>query len=69
MVKCINSLSPNLTLLFQQSGMVWSNEGKTAIVLEIIRGNESAAGICVRHRVSAAQAYRLQEQFLSGVRP
>ena len=47
---------------------IWSNEEKTAIVLEIIRGNESAAGICVRHGVSATQAYRWQEQFLAGGR-
>jgi transposase len=47
---------------------IWSNEEKTAIVLEIIRGNDSAAAICARHGVSATQAYRWQEQFLAGGR-
>ena len=47
---------------------IWSNEEKTAIVLEIIKGKESAAAICARHGVSATQAYRWQEQFLAGGR-
>jgi transposase len=47
---------------------IWSNEEKTAVVLEIIRGNDSAAAICARHGVSATQAYRWQEQFLAGGR-
>lgn len=37
---------------------LWSNEEKVAIILEIVRGNESAAEICARHGVSATQAYR-----------
>ena len=28
---------------------LWSNEEKVTIVLEIIRGDESAASICNRH--------------------
>ena len=37
---------------------LWSNEEKVSIVLEIIRGDESAASICNRHGVSATQAYK-----------
>jgi transposase-like protein len=47
---------------------IWSNEEKTTIVLEMIRGEEVIAAICARHRVSATQAYRWQEQFLAGGR-
>jgi len=46
----------------------WSNEEKVTIVLEMIRGGDSVAAICARHGVSAAQAYRWQEQFLAGGR-
>ena len=28
----------------------WSNEEKVTIILEIVRGNESAAEICVKNR-------------------
>ena len=47
---------------------IWSNEEKTAIVLEMIRGNEPVAAICARHGVSATQAYRWHEDFLAGGR-
>ncbi len=47
---------------------LWSNEEKVAIILEIVRGNESAAEICTRHGVSATQAYRWLDQFLEGGR-
>jgi transposase len=47
---------------------IWSNEEKTSVVLEMIRGQGSVASICARHGVSATQAYRWQEQFLSGGR-
>ena len=47
---------------------LWSNEEKVAIVLEIIRGDESAASICNRHGVSATQAYRWLDRFLEGGR-
>ena len=47
---------------------LWSNEEKTAIVLEMIRGLDSVAAICAHHGVSATQAYRWQEQFLVGGR-
>jgi transposase-like protein len=47
---------------------IWSNEEKATIVLEMIRGEEALAAICARHRVSATQAYRWQEQFLAGGR-
>ena len=47
---------------------LWSNEEKVAIVLEILRSDESAAGICTRHGVSATQAYRWLDRFLEGGR-
>ena len=47
---------------------VWPNEEKVTIVLEMLKGEESAAAICVHHGVSATQAYRWQEQFLAGGR-
>ncbi len=43
---------------------LWSNEEKVAIILEIVRGNESAAEICTRHGVSATQAYRWLDRFV-----
>ncbi len=46
----------------------WTNEEKVTIVLEMIKGEESVAAICTRHGVSATQAYRWQEQFLTGGR-
>lgn len=46
----------------------WSNEEKTTIVLEMIKGVDSVASICTRHGVSATQAYKWQEQFLAGGR-
>ena len=46
----------------------WSDEEKVAIVLEMVKGEESIAAICTRHGVSATQAYRWQEQFLAGGR-
>ncbi len=47
---------------------LWSNEEKVAIILEIVRGNESAAEICTRHGVSATQACRWLDRFLEGGR-
>jgi transposase len=46
----------------------WSNEEKVTIVLEMVKGTDSVASICARHGVSATQAYRWEEQFLSGGR-
>lgn len=46
----------------------WSNEEKTTIALEMIKGIDSVASICTRHGVSVTQAYKWQEQFLSGGR-
>lgn len=46
----------------------WSNEEKTTVVLELIKGKDLAAAICAHHGVSATQAYRWQEQFLAGGR-
>ncbi len=46
----------------------WSNEEKVASILEIVRGNESAAEICTRHGVSAKQACRWLGRFLEGGR-
>ncbi|HUU64204.1 MAG TPA: helix-turn-helix domain-containing protein [Dehalococcoidia bacterium] len=43
---------------------VWSNEEKTAIVLEMLRGDEPIAVICNRHGVSATQAYRWLDRFV-----
>ena len=47
---------------------LWSNEEKVASILEIVRGNESAAEICTGHGVSATQAYRWLDRFLEGGR-
>ena len=47
---------------------LWSNEGKASIVLEILRGDESAASICIRHGVSATQVYKWLDRFLEGGR-
>jgi len=47
---------------------LWSNEGKVAIILEILHGDESAAAICTRHGVSATQAHRWLDRFLEGGR-
>ena len=47
---------------------IWSNEEKATIVLGMIKGEEAVAAICARHGVSATQAYRWQEQFLTGGR-
>lgn len=46
----------------------WSNEEKTSIVLDMIKGVDPVASICARHGVSATQAYKWQEQFLAGGR-
>jgi transposase len=47
---------------------LWSNEEKVSIVLEVLRGDESAALICTRHGVSATQVYRWLDRFLEGGR-
>ncbi len=47
---------------------LWSNDEKVAIIMEIVRGNESAAEVCTRHGVSATQAYRWLDRFLEGGR-
>ena len=47
---------------------LWSNEEKVAIILEMLRSDESAAVICTRHGVSATQAYRWLDWFLVGRR-
>lgn len=47
---------------------LWSNEDKVTIILEIVRGNESATAVCTRHGVSATQAYRWLDRFLEGGR-
>jgi transposase-like protein len=47
---------------------LWSNEEKVAIILEILRGDESVAVICTRHRMSATQAYKWLDRFLEGGR-
>ena len=46
----------------------WSAEEKVAIVLGMLRGDESAAAICTRYGVSATQAYRWLDRFLEGGR-
>ncbi len=35
---------------------VWSIEEKATIVLEMLKGQESAAAVCARHGVSATRA-------------
>ncbi len=45
---------------------LWSNEEKAAIILKIVRGNESAAGDMYQTWVSATQAYRWLDRFLEG---
>ena len=47
---------------------LWSNDEKVAIVLEILRGDESAAAVCNRYGVSATQAYKWLDRFLEGGR-
>ncbi len=47
---------------------LWSNEEKVAIILELLRRDESAAAICTRHGVSVTQAYRWLDRFLEGGR-
>ena len=47
---------------------VWSNEEKAAIVMEMIRGDESVSLICNRHGVSATQAYKWLDRFVEGGR-
>ncbi len=47
---------------------LWSNEEKVAIILEILRGGESAAVVCTRYGVSVTQAYRWLDRFLEGGR-
>ncbi len=47
---------------------LWSNEEKVTIILEIVRGNESAAEICTRHGISTTQVYRWLDRFLEGGR-
>ncbi len=47
---------------------LWSNEEKVAIILGIVRGNESAAPICTRHGVSATQANKWLGRLLVGGR-
>lgn len=42
----------------------WSKDEKTAIVLEILRGEEKVAAICARYGVTATQAYQWRDQFL-----
>ena len=46
----------------------WSIEEKITVALEMIKGIDPAAVICARHGVSSTQAYKWQEQFLSGGR-
>lgn len=47
---------------------LWSNEEKVAIILEILRSDETAVVICTRHGVSGTQAYRWLDRFLEGGR-
>jgi transposase-like protein len=47
---------------------ILSNEEKAKIIMEVIKGKESAAAICARHGVSATQVYHWQEEFLAGGR-
>ena len=46
----------------------WSKDEKAAIVLEMIRGEETVAALCARYSVSAVQAYGWRDQFLEAGR-
>ena len=47
---------------------IWTQEQKLAVVLEILKGNESITAICHRHSVAMNQAYRWRDAFLEGGR-
>ena len=42
----------------------WKPEEKLAVVLEILKGEESVTSICHRHGVAMAQAYRWRDVFI-----
>jgi len=46
----------------------WSSEEKAAIVLEVLRGQESVSATCARHGVSAVQVYQWRDGFLEAGR-
>ncbi len=42
----------------------WKVEEKLAVVLEILKGEESVSALCHRHGVAMAQAYRWRDAFI-----
>lgn len=42
----------------------WKVEEKLAVVLEVLKGQESVASICHRHGVAMAQVYRWRDAFI-----
>ena len=43
---------------------MWTAEEKLAVVLEVLKGQESVASLCHRHGVAMAQAYRWRDAFI-----
>lgn len=42
----------------------WKVEEKLAVVLEVLKGQESVSSICHRHGVAMAQVYRWRDTFI-----
>ena len=42
----------------------WKLEEKLAVVLELLKGEESVTSLCHRHGVAMAQAYRWRDAFI-----
>ena len=42
----------------------WTGEAKLAVVLEMVKGQESVTSLCHRHGVALSQAYRWRDAFL-----
>jgi transposase-like protein len=42
----------------------WKVEEKLAVVLEVLKGQETVSSICHRHGVAMAQMYRWQDAFM-----
>ena len=43
---------------------LWTAEEKLAVVLEVLKGQESVASLCHRQGVAMAQAYRWRDAFI-----
>jgi transposase-like protein len=42
----------------------WTGEEKVAVVLEMLKGQETVTSVCQRHGVALSQAYRWRDAFL-----